>query len=300
MNSPRKMISRPMLAFAVGCACGPAYGQLGSFNHERESPAAAEVPALAEDVSPVLANIEVPFEIRNAEAAWPISITKTFENLFVLIPDNSSVGVAHAPVVSGVPGVIQSLQVQVNLSPAGASPMFNGDIFATLSHSSGYSVLLNRAGRRDGSTTGYGDNGFNLTFSMAATADIHSYRTTVSGNELTPISAADPALPLTGTWQPDGRTADPEAVLTSSPRITSLETFTGMDPNGEWTLFVADFGAGGIAQLESWSLEFTVVPEPSTTAMVTGTGLLGLAMARRWRQSRRRPTSAPVVLRPKG
>jgi MYXO-CTERM domain-containing protein len=184
-------------------------------------------------------------------------------------------------VVSGVPGVIGSLQVQLTLSPRGPEPMFNGDLFITLSHESGYSVLLNRVGRREGSATGYADNGFTFTLADTAAADVHTYRQTVTGNELTPISSATPAAPLTGSWQPDGRTADPGTVLTSSPRITSLGAFTGLDPNGEWTLFVADLGAGGLAQLESWSLEFTVVPEPNETAAAMAAALAAVALARR-------------------
>ena len=73
---------------------------------------------------------------------------------------------------------------------------------------------------REGSAAGYADNGFSFTLADTAAADVHTYRQTVTGNELTPISSATPAAPLTGTWQPDGRTADPGTVLTTSPRIT--------------------------------------------------------------------------------
>jgi hypothetical protein len=44
---------------------------------------------------------------------------------------------------------------------------------------------------------------------------------------------------------------------------------------------VADLGAGGLAQLDSWSLEFTVVPEPHETAALTAAALAALALARR-------------------
>lgn len=134
---------------------------------------------------------------------------------------------------------------------------------------------------RDGSTLGYGDNGFSITLSDLAAADVHTYRTTVTGNELTPIMTANPAAPLTGNSQTDGRTADLGTVLTSSPRITTLGTFAGLNPNGEWTLFLSDLSGGGLAQLESWSLEFTVVPEPESAAMLSAVVLLGGAILHR-------------------
>ena len=194
-------------------------------------------------------------------------------------------GVADERTVAGVPGTLGSLQVQLALTARGAEPMYNGDLFVTLSHSSGYAVLLNRPGRGPGSAAGYADNGLSLTLADTAAADVHTYRFTLTGSELVPISGADPAAPLTGTWQPDGRTADPETVGTGAPRITSLAAFNGMDPNGTWTLFVADLGAGGLARIESWGLEFTVVPEPELGAAATAAALLLAALLRRRRQA---------------
>jgi hypothetical protein len=259
-----------------------AHAQLGSYNHQESGPQVATLNATTLETGLPQLEEHVPALVAaNAGPEFPALITRAFANLLLAIPDNSAVGAVHAPVVSGVPGTIASLQVQLTLSPRGPEPMFNGDLFVTLSHESGYAVLLNRVGRRDGAATGYADNGFGITLADPAAADVHTYRQTVTGNELTPISAATPAAPLTGTWQPDGRTADPGTVLTSSPRITSLGAFTGLDPNGQWTLLVADLGAGGLAQLESWSLEFTVVPEPHESAALTASALAALALARR-------------------
>lgn len=256
----------------------PAQAQLGTFNHPPETGPAT----LTSEAGPaLLLEVDLPLEVRSAETSFPATVSRLFGSLLLAIPDNSAVGVTHTPVVSGVPGVIQSLQLNLTVSPRGSEPMFNGDLFVTLSHESGYAVLLNRVGRREGSTLGYGDNGFSVTLSDVAAADIHTYRTTVTGNELTPISSATPAAPLTGSWQTDGRTADPGTVLTSSPRITTLGTFAGLNPNGEWTLFLSDLSGGGLAQLESWSLEFTVVPEPESTALVVGAGLVAGALVRR-------------------
>lgn len=263
-------------------ATGPtAWAQLGSFNQTAEPLASVSLATAAGPSLPVLESATFPLQSLNEGPTLPTLVTKLFSNLLLAIPDNSAVGVAQEQTVSGIPGSIASLSVQLTISSRGAGPMFNGDLFVSLNHSSGYSVLLNRVGRRPDSVAGYGDNGFNFTLADSAAADVHSYRVSLGGSDLVPISSANPAAPLTGSWQPDGRTADPEAVLTGSPRITSLAAFNGMDPNGTWTLFVADLGSGGLAQLESWSLEFAVVPEPEITTAVTGTLLLAAALCRR-------------------
>lgn len=49
---------------------------------------------------------------------------------------------------------------------------------------------------------------------------------------------------MTGTWQPDGRTNSPGSVLDSQPPDAFLSSFNGLDPNGDWTLFVADVSGG--------------------------------------------------------
>lgn len=258
---------------------GTAWAQLGSFNVPSSDVSRATL-AVTPSV-PAFASVELPLQTANASPSFPMTVTRAFMNLFLGIPDNSAVGITHQQEVSGVPGTIAALQVQLTISSRGTGPMFNGDLFATLSHSSGYSVLLNRVGRRTDSAVGYGDNGFDVTLADSATADIHSYRVSLSGNELLPISNTDPATPLSGLWQPDGRTADPESVLTGSPRSASLTSFNGLDPNGTWTLYLADLGAGGLAELDSWSMEFAVVPEPEVTVGVTGLALLVAALLRR-------------------
>jgi hypothetical protein len=153
--------------------------------------------------------------------------------------------------------------------------MFNGDIYLTLAKGTeGFSVLLNRVGTRSGSSFGYSDNGFHVTFDDSAAADIHTYRVTVTGSNTTPLASN----PLTGTWQPDARNTDPDSVLDTDPRTAFLSAFHGVTPNGQWTLFAADLSGGGTAKLTSWSMDFALVPEPSLTGVVFGLGLGGLAL----------------------
>lgn len=219
-----------------------------------------------------------------ASSAQLYNVTQSSGALSVEIPDNSAVGVAHEQEVTGLVGALEFVEVDLRITSRGSGPMFNGDLYVTLTHDSGYSVLLNRVGRRASSSSGYADNGFDIRLSDAAAADVHSYRLTLSGNEFIPISNLSPAAPLTGTWQPDGRAVDPGVVVVTSPRSAGLSTFGGLNPNGVWTLFVADLGTGGLAKLDSWALHLVEVPEVPWTGIVSGVVLLGFGVARRWRE----------------
>jgi hypothetical protein len=95
-----------------------------------------------------------------------------------------------------------------------------------------------------------------VTFADVGGGDLHLYRNTTnlpSGN------------PLTGTWQPDGRRANPFNVIDTSVRDTQLAGFANMSASGEWTLFVADLHAGGSNLLSGWELEFTGPETPPVT-----------------------------------
>jgi hypothetical protein len=146
---------------------------------------------------------------------------------------------------------------------------YNGDLFAYLVHDSGYAVLLNRVGVSGSSAFGYGDAGFaGLTLSTGAAQDVHFY----GGNG---------GLPLGGAWQPDGRAVDPVltpgSALAGAPQTALLTSFTGLNPDGDWTLFIADVVSGQASQVQDWTLSITAVPEPAVGAVLSGAGLaLGL------------------------
>lgn len=202
----------------------------------------------------------------------------------VYIPDNSAVGIVQSVEVTGLSQLIGSLQVQIELQSHSGDTMYNGDLYLTLVHNGTSGVLLNRVGRRDGFSAGYGDAGLKVTLRDSAAADIHSYRVALNGNDLIPLAAGDTPGVLTGTWQPDGRTADPEAVLTTSPRTGSLSQFVGTNPNGTWSLFVSDLSPGATADLISWNLTITQVPEPRAVAALSGLSLLAFGLWRRFRR----------------
>ncbi|HTH48118.1 MAG TPA: PEP-CTERM sorting domain-containing protein [Candidatus Limnocylindria bacterium] len=213
-----------------------------------------------------------------ALAVWPLHAGVVLLDTTVnqAVPDDSGTGL-FSQVNVATPGTIDSVSVSVDLGAAAGSQAFLGDLYVYLQHGSELSVLVNRPGRRAGESLGYDDNqSLNVTFNDAGTGDIHSYRPT----DATPLGGA-----LTGTWQPDGRTADPAAVLTSQTPTAFLSSFVGGPVQGDWRLFVGDYSEGAVHQLNSWSLtvNFTPVPEPATCAALAAAGLLAFAAMRKSR-----------------
>lgn len=62
-----------------------------------------------------------------------------------------------------------------------------------------------------------------------------------------------------------------------------LSSFNGLDPNGSWTLFIADLGTGDQGTLTSWGMTITgeAVPEPSVSIILMGALLTQLSRRRR-------------------
>jgi subtilisin-like proprotein convertase family protein len=186
-------------------------------------------------------------------AATTQSYSKSVE---IEIPDGDITGLASQITVSGT-DIVDS--VELTLVTSGG---WNGDIYAYVEHNGAITVLLNRAGLTSENPAGAATTGMNVTFSDAAATDVHSGLSTTYGTL------------ATGTYQPDGRAADPDEVLDSSPRTLSFSGFTGQVASGDWTLFIADVAGGETATLGSWNLTLTTtaVPEPTT-----GLSLLTLA-----------------------
>lgn len=182
------------------------------------------------------------------------------------IPDGNLSGWSDTRTLSGYSGLITDLNVSLYLSGG-----YNGQLYGYLTHDTGFAVLLNRVGRSSGNPPGYGDAGFNMTFDDAAADNVHYYQNvsyTLSGGQ------------LLGFWQPDGRNILPTssaATFNSTLPSTYLSSFNSLDPNGNWTLFLADTVSGQPAAIQSWELDFQLaaVPEAKQWAACLVVAVLG-------------------------
>lgn len=243
----------------------------------------ARLPLVASAVFSLV--VHAPPDLRAAEGFAPQTFTFPVQ---AWIPDGHASGLADAQTLPAGPGPILSVWVTLELSPH-PEGAFLGDLYVSLSGPTvGYSVLLNRPGRAPDRPFGYSDGGdVQITLSDAATADVHSYRLTLTGDENVPLNA-----PLTGLWQPDARVTDPVTVTTGDPRTAHLGSLAGQDQAGTWVLFAADLSSGGQYRLDAWSLEVHYVPEPSPPGLLIVAFLMGCArmVGRRFLS----PISAPL------
>lgn len=209
----------------------------------------------------------------------------TFTPVDGSIPDLDANGITFKGKVSNLTGTINTNAFRINLNIAGNDFGANGDLYITITspvQSDGTfenAILLNRPGLGQ-VAGGYSDNGMNISIYDGATAsnlvDVHWYQTDPLYN---PANAGQ----VTGVYRSDGRNIDPAntSLFTDSvARTKTLSSFQGINPNGDWSLFIADVGAGGVSKLVSWGLDFTPIPEPQHYAMVVGAGLMAFAFYR--------------------
>lgn len=179
------------------------------------------------------------------------------KNVGLEIPDYDPSGLVS--VINFNTGGKYVSSIEVNLE---TSSGWNGDLYAYLQHTSGsnsvISILLNRPGRTVSNEAGSASSGMNVVFKDDAGFDLN---TAISGTYGDFVS---------GVYQPDARSADPDLVTDSSVRSLYLSGFRGMLADGDWTLFMADLGGGDTATLSSWSISMVTsdspiaaVPEPS-------------------------------------
>jgi subtilisin-like proprotein convertase family protein len=200
--------------------------------------------------------------------------------LDLAVPDGSLEGIHHTITVSTpMDRVLKAtISVQLESHPGGS---FAGDLYLTVVHDGRATVLLNRPGRQPGSPFGYSDSGnLAVTFDdTGATTDIHAYRSPLTGSHTTPLAGGLSSLPT--LWQSDGRRSDPLTVSLSDPRPARLNEFVDSNPNGAWTLFVADVSGGGAFAVRGWSVDLVAIPEPGAMVLTTALALGIFAWRRR-------------------
>jgi hypothetical protein len=209
-------------------------------------------------------------------AAAPAAIyDQTFTSGFAnngMIPDHDPAGWQNSQTVDvGGGWTVTDVGVRLNISGG-----WNGDLYGYLRYEAAGGgqerlfILLDRVGY-SGTGNGYNDPGLAISLSDVGGFGLENYQ------------AHDPVYnssgQLTGTWRPDNGTTrfgGPGGV------------FTGVDPNGTWTLFFADLAPGDQSQLMSWGLEISAVPEPTVWALaIFGIGAGGVVGVRTWRRRRR-------------
>jgi hypothetical protein len=96
----------------------------------------------------------------------------------------------------------------------------------------------------------------------------------ISSVMLTVTLSGDYVSDLTGYLRLGNLPGSPSFDLTSALSagndtftVDVSSAFTGLNPNGTWTLFLADTMPGGQNMLVSYSLEINAVPEPVTVAL---------------------------------
>ncbi len=169
---------------------------------------------------------------------FPLPQTTTFQNPnYITIPD---IGMASpypsAINVTGVTGTVGRVTATLN----NLSHTFVSDIDVLLVGPAGQNtILMSSAGN------GFGTTNATLTFDDSAAS---------------PVPASDPIL--SGTYQPAAYNPSPNfpAPAPAGPYPAALSGFAGVNPNGNWSLFVVDHSAGDSGHIDNgWSLAITTV-----------------------------------------
>jgi hypothetical protein len=215
----------------------------------------------------LLASLVLNAEILRLSAQ--VTETYSFDNLDRVIPDGNASGLSDVRTITSAIANLSSIRLKLRIAGE-----FNGDLYSYARHiqagNTNFCVLLNRVGRTAADVAGYADAGVDAWFDDAAPqSDLHTYH--VHTNP--PVGT-----PLTGSWQPDGRNVDPDMVLDTTPRTSTLSSFSNTQAGGEWTLYLADLSSGGTNMLVSWDLQLTgiatpVVIWPAPADVVYGTAL---------------------------
>jgi len=186
------------------------------------------------------------------------AVTYTYSGAAYAIPDNNVAGISTQ--IMGVPALASINSVSITMTHT-----WVGDLILTLSNGSTTVNLFRRVGQTS-TMTGVGDSS-NLdgTYVFAA-----------SGGDFVAAAAAaatSSAVVAPGNYfSSDTNTANNSSVANGF--------FAGAQAATNWTLFSNDNAAGDTGTIETWSIDGSPVPEPTTMAAL-GLGLAAVARRRR-------------------
>ena len=177
------------------------------------------------------------------------------------VPDGNAAGITSTISVGSLGNVLNSVSLTLNISGGN-----NGDLYAYLSYNGTSVVLLNRPGLTgDPAGIGYINSGYNNVILQNA----------ASGGSINDAGSYSSTGQVTGTYSAAGGSL-------------AFNSYNGVNPNGNWVLFISDLSGGDVSfsQLDSWSLTFNAVPEPVNVALgVFAAALLAVSGFRRLRRA---------------
>jgi hypothetical protein len=191
----------------------------------------------------------------------------------IIIPEGNPIGITESITESGMAPTVGGVTVSIDISGGN-----NGDLVGYLSYDGVIVTLLNRPGVSGGNPLGFTGSGFNVTISDTGSLNLNTAPET-AGSPLTGIFNVNGTPGLNGT--------------AANGSLAFGSAYDGLNPNGTWTLFLANEASGGDpSMLVSWSLSIDAVPEPTNIAL----GIFGVcAVAGRLRAGwKKRSASNPI------
>jgi subtilisin-like proprotein convertase family protein len=187
-----------------------------------------------------------------------LAVANVYTGGGLVVPDNVPAGVTSViNVPDSGPFTINSVKLN------GATHSWVGDLIAKLTTPQGVTIdLFNRVGRAATATTGFGDS-----------SDLAGDYTFADGGASFTAAAlaAGAAAPVPpGTYQSEG----------PGGAATLLSGGNGPDAQGNWTLFISDNAGGDTGGIQGWTLDITVIPEPTSFGLLS-LGVLPLLRRRR-------------------
>ena len=199
---------------------------------------------------------------------------QTFSNTSAItIRDNTTANPYPSNInVANVTGTVSKVTVTLT----GVSHTYPDDIGVLLVGPTGVKVRLwSDAGGGDGGAGGGIISNLNLTFDDSAARFLPDG---ITGDPVITSGTYKPTLGTSGNGQGPAHPTDFSAPAPVSPYALTLSSFNGVNPNGNWSLYVDDDAAGDSGAISGgWSLTITTgggttPPARATVFDFTGTG----------------------------